>query len=80
MRQAVFDIKKKPSDTPDNFSKELEKEIQKINPLVPVELVIDHSIQVDVSGTKDSLKRNEQIEFERNKERFELLKWGQKNL
>jgi len=41
-----------------------------INPLCPVDLVIDHSIQVDHSGTKDARERNEQIEFERNRERF----------
>jgi len=49
----------------------------KINPLVPVDLVIDHSVQVDKYGTSHSLKENEAIEFERNYERFEFLKWGQ---
>ena len=48
-----------------------------INPLVPVDLVIDHSIQVDYAGTKDSQERNEEIEFERNKERYALFKWAQ---
>jgi aconitate hydratase len=51
---------------------------KKINPLVPVDLVIDHSVQVDVTGTPDALKRNGEIEFERNRERFEFLRWGQK--
>ncbi len=51
---------------------------KKINPLQPVELVIDHSVQVDVFGTADSLKINSEIEFERNKERYSFLKWGQK--
>lgn len=44
--------------------------------MVPVELVVDHSIQVNKSGTKDSIKFNEKREFERNRERFELLKWA----
>eukprot|EP00921_Rhytidocystis_pertsovi_P026259 GHVQ01042354.1.p1 GENE.GHVQ01042354.1~~GHVQ01042354.1.p1 ORF type:complete len:919 (-),score=114.61 GHVQ01042354.1:568-3324(-) len=47
-----------------------------INPLVPVELVIDHSVQADFSRSKDSLAKNEEIEFERNYERFAFLKWG----
>ncbi|MEZ4752804.1 MAG: aconitate hydratase AcnA [Bdellovibrionota bacterium] len=50
---------------------------QKINPQIPCDLVIDHSVQVDFFGTIDSLKQNEQLEFERNKERYEFLKWGQ---
>jgi aconitate hydratase len=50
----------------------------KINPLCPVDLVIDHSIQVDDSRGPDALAQNEKIEFERNYERFEFLKWGQK--
>lgn len=49
----------------------------KINPLVPVDLVIDHSIQVDYYGDSDSLRKNMELEFERNKERYEFLKWGQ---
>lgn len=49
----------------------------KINPLVPVDLVIDHSVQVDSYGTSKALDDNERIEFERNRERFEFLKWGQ---
>ncbi|CAI2384045.1 unnamed protein product [Moneuplotes crassus] len=49
----------------------------KINPLCPADLVIDHSIQVDVARTEDAKDRNEEIEFERNKERFQFLKWGQ---
>jgi aconitate hydratase len=50
---------------------------KKINPLSPVDLVIDHSVMVDFSGTADSLQKNEALEFERNKERYEFLKWGQ---
>jgi aconitate hydratase len=49
----------------------------KINPLCPVDLVIDHSVQVDKSRTAESLLQNEEIEFDRNFERFEFLKWGQ---
>src|SRR3954466_3934692 len=49
----------------------------KINPLVPAELVIDHSIQVDVFGMRDAFKRNAEFEFERNKERYAFLRWGQ---
>ena len=51
---------------------------KKINPLVPVDLVIDHSVQVDVFGNVTALERNAEIEFERNKERYEFLRWGQK--
>jgi aconitate hydratase len=50
---------------------------KKINPLVPVDLVIDHSIQVDFFATADALRRNTEIEFQRNRERYEFLKWGQ---
>lgn len=48
----------------------------KINPICPVDLVIDHSVQVDVAGTKEALKKNEELEFVRNRERFQFLKWG----
>ncbi|MBS0627316.1 MAG: aconitate hydratase, partial [Verrucomicrobia bacterium] len=48
-----------------------------IEPIVPVNLVIDHSVQVDRSRTKDAFSFNLEIEFERNKERYEFLKWGQ---
>ncbi len=48
----------------------------KINPLVPAELVIDHSVQVDVFGTHDAFRRNAEFEFERNKERYAFLRWG----
>ncbi|XP_011347901.1 cytoplasmic aconitate hydratase isoform X2 [Ooceraea biroi] len=50
----------------------------KINPVCPSDLVIDHSIQVDFTRSKDALKKNEELEFERNKERFMFLKWGAK--
>ena len=50
----------------------------RINPLSPAELVIDHSVQVDVFGKRDALDLNAQIEFDRNKERYAFLRWGQK--
>jgi aconitate hydratase A / 2-methylisocitrate dehydratase len=49
----------------------------KINPLVPVDLVIDHSVQVDVFGVPTAIQQNAQIEFQRNRERYEFLRWGQ---
>ena len=51
---------------------------KRINPLVPVDLVIDHSIQADFFGTADAMQRNADLEFERNRERYELLRWAQK--
>jgi aconitate hydratase len=62
MRQAMHNLGGKPSQ---------------INPLSPVELVIDHSVMVDQSGHKLALQRNTAIEFERNRERYEFLRWGQ---
>ena len=50
----------------------------RVNPQVPVDLVIDHSVQVDFFGTQLALARNAEREFERNRERYEFLKWGQK--
>jgi aconitate hydratase len=50
----------------------------RINPLVPVDLVIDHSVQVDSFGTAEALGINEDMEFARNRERYEFLRWGQK--
>src|SRR5436305_205037 len=52
----------------------------KINPLVPCELVIDHSVQVDDFGSGDSFQLNTDIEYERNKERYVFLRWGQSAL
>ncbi len=49
----------------------------RVNPLLPVDLVIDHSVMVDVYARQDALKRNVDIEFERNGERYEFLRWGQ---
>jgi aconitate hydratase len=51
---------------------------KKVNPLVPVDLVVDHSVQVDVFGSPDALRQNAEIEFARNRERYEFLRWGQK--
>ncbi len=50
---------------------------QKINPLSPVDLVIDHSLMVDHAGSNESFAKNVKLEFERNQERYEFLKWGQ---
>ncbi len=52
----------------------------KINPLVPCDLVIDHSVQVDAFAESDAARKNLEHEFRRNKERYEFLKWGQKSL
>jgi aconitate hydratase len=49
----------------------------KINPLIPVDLVIDHSVQVDYFNLPNALTLNSQVEFERNRERYEFLRWGQ---
>ncbi|MCB1744177.1 MAG: aconitate hydratase, partial [Gammaproteobacteria bacterium] len=57
--------------------RELGGDPRRINPLSPVELVIDHSVQVDVSGRPDAPQRNLEIEFERNAERYSFLRWGQ---
>jgi aconitate hydratase len=62
MRDAIADLGGDPSQ---------------INPLVPAELVIDHSVQVDAFGTRDAFRVNAEKEFERNKERYAFLRWGQ---
>jgi aconitate hydratase len=51
---------------------------KKINPLQPADLVIDHSVQVDLFGSRLALEKNAELEFERNQERYEFLRWGQK--
>ncbi|EDV93082.1 cytoplasmic aconitate hydratase [Drosophila grimshawi] len=61
MRDAVLDLGGNP---------------EKINPIVPADLVIDHSVQVDFARVPDALTKNQNLEFERNKERFTFLKWG----
>jgi aconitate hydratase len=62
MRHAVEKLKKSP---------------KLIEPLVPVDLVVDHSVQVDVAGTATAMQQNLEFEFTRNRERYEFLKWGQ---
>src|SRR3989454_2040721 len=58
--------------------KRLGSDARRINPLVPVDLVVDHSVQVDVFASPEALRRNAEIEFQRNRERYEFLRWGQK--
>jgi aconitate hydratase len=58
--------------------KRLGADPKRINPLVPVDLVVDHSVQVDVFASPEALQKNATIEFERNRERYEFLRWGQK--
>jgi len=55
------------------------KNVDLINPLIPVDLVIDHSVQIDYFGTEESFQRNIEMEYERNQERYQLLKWAQKS-
>ena len=57
---------------------ELKGNPKRINPITPVELVIDHSLMVDRAGTVNSLDLNKKMEYQRNKERYEFLKWGSK--
>ncbi len=59
-----------------SVAKRLGKNPERIEPLVPVDLVVDHSIQVDHYGNPDALKLNMEIEFERNRERYQFIKWG----
>jgi aconitate hydratase len=56
---------------------ELGGDASKVNPLAPAELVIDHSVIADVFGTRDSFEQNTDIEYERNRERYRFLRWGQ---
>src|SRR5690554_304223 len=56
------------------------KDGKDINPAIPVDLVIDHSVQVDFYGTNYAYDKNVQMEYQRNKERYELLKWAQKGM
>lgn len=55
------------------------KDPESINPIIPVNLVIDHSIQTDYAGTADAMDKNEAMDFSRNKERYALFKWAQKS-
>ena len=56
---------------------ELGGDASKVNPLAPAELVIDHSVIADLFGTRDSFEQNTDIEYERNRERYRILRWGQ---
>ena len=56
---------------------ELGGDATKINPLAPAEMVIDHSVIADVFGSADAFERNVEIEYERNRERYQFLRWGQ---
>src|ERR671920_173757 len=56
----------------------MSKDVGVIEPLVPVDLVIDHSVQVDYSGSEAAYQRNMEIEFKRNEQRYRFLKWGTK--
>jgi aconitate hydratase len=60
-----------------NAVKDLGGDPKKINPIIPVDLVIDHSVQVDSYADKSSLQTNTEMEIQRNRERYEFLKWGQ---
>lgn len=62
MREAVVELGGDPS---------------RINPLAPAELVIDHSVQIDVAGRRDAFERNVELEYQRNHERYQFLRWGQ---
>ena len=59
-----------------NVADQMGKNAKTIEPLVPVDLVVDHSIMVDHYGTKDALDLNMKLEFQRNRERYEFMKWG----
>jgi aconitate hydratase len=59
-----------------NVAKAMGRDPKLIEPLVPVDLVVDHSVQVDFFGTQDALRRNMELEFRRNHERYQFLKWG----
>jgi aconitate hydratase len=56
---------------------ELGGDPKKINPLAPAELVIDHSVQIDVAGSPDAFEKNVEFEYKRNEERYQFLRWGQ---
>src|SRR2546421_13054446 len=59
-----------------NVAADMGKNPKTIEPLVPVDLVVDHSVMVDHYGTKDALDLNMKLEFQRNQERYEFMKWG----
>src|SRR3990167_919129 len=59
-----------------SVAQRLGKDPKRIEPLVPVDLVVDHSVMVDYYGTKNALDLNMKLEFQRNRERYEFMKWG----
>ena len=59
-----------------DVAKKMGRSADSIEPLVPVDLVVDHSVMIDYFGTKDSLDLNMKVEFARNKERYQFMKWG----
>ena len=59
-----------------NVAAEMGKNPKTIEPLVPVDLVVDHSVMIDHYGTKDALDLNMKLEFQRNQERYQFMKWG----
>lgn len=63
-----------------DYAHEIGEDIDKVNPLIPIDLVIDHSLMVDFSGNEMAIMLNEKREFERNEERFKFIKWAQGNL
>ena len=54
----------------------LGKDAKIVEPLVPVDLVVDHSVQIDYYGNKNALRENMELEFERNNRRYQFMKWG----
>ncbi|MDI1301872.1 MAG: aconitate hydratase AcnA [bacterium] len=59
-----------------NVAHAMGQDAKKIEPLVPVDLVVDHSVQIDFYGTQDALRKNMELEFLRNNERYQFMKWG----
>jgi aconitate hydratase len=59
-----------------NVAAAMGKDPKAIEPLVPVDLVVDHSVQIDYYGSPDALRKNMELEFQRNRERYEFMKWG----
>jgi aconitate hydratase len=59
-----------------NVAHQMGQDPKKIEPLVPVDLVVDHSVQIDFYGTPDALRKNMELEFQRNNERYQFMKWG----
>ena len=59
-----------------NVAQKMGKDAKVIEPLVPVDLVVDHSVQIDHYGTKNALDLNMKLEFKRNEERYQFMKWG----